>query len=204
MMRPDKFTEQAQEVLAASQELVRNYRHSQWDVEHILVALLRHEGGLAKEILISLGVNSDQVLQKIEHVLELSPKTAYEEEQIYATPRVASVLQTASNEADRLKDEFVGAEHLLIAIASEGQGEAAQIIKSFDIDQEKIYRALQDIRGEQRITDPRAETKYRALEKYSRDLTQLARDGKLDPVIGREEEIKRVVQDGLLLSIWVL
>ncbi|MFC1926724.1 ATP-dependent Clp protease ATP-binding subunit [Chloroflexota bacterium] len=193
-MRPDKFTEQAQEVLATSQELVRNYHHSQWDVEHILAALLRHEGGLTNEILEALGVDSEQVLQKVEQVLERSPKVSHEEGQIYATPRVASVLQAASNEADRLKDEFVGAEHLLIAISGERQGETAQIIKEFGIDQEKIYRALQDIRGGQRITDPRAETKYRALEKYSRDLTELARNGKLDPVIGREEEIKRVVQ----------
>src|SRR3989304_6721509 len=96
--------------------------------------------------------------------------------------------------SERLKDEFVGTEHIFIGIATERGGESANILKEFGIDQEKIYRALQKIRGGQRVTDPRAETKYRALEKYSRDLTQFAREGKLDPVIGRDEEIKRVIQ----------
>jgi ATP-dependent Clp protease ATP-binding subunit ClpC len=194
MLRPDRFTEQAQEIIAASQELVRQYRHNQWDVEHVLLALLGKEDSVVADILRELGVNIEQVRQRVEQVLQRSPKMAYEGAQIYATPRIASMFQSASNEADRLKDEFISTEHLLIAIAGEQQGEAARILKEFGIDQEKIYRALQDIRGGQRVTDPRAETKYRALEKYSRDLTELARAGKLDPVIGRDEEIKRVMQ----------
>ncbi|TET14136.1 MAG: AAA family ATPase [Dehalococcoidia bacterium] len=193
-MSPDRFTEQAQQVLAASQELVRHYRHTQWDVEHILLALLQQEGGVTAEILKELGVETDPVRQRVEQVLERSPKVAYEAAQIYMTPRIDSLLRAASSEADRFNDEFVGTEHLLIAIAGERAGEAAGILKEFAIDQEKIYRALQDIRGGQRITDPRAETKYRALDKYSRDLTELARQGKLDPVIGRNEEIRRVIQ----------
>jgi len=194
MISPDRFTEQAQQVLAASQELVRHYRHTQWDVEHILLALLQQEGGVTAEILKELGVETDPVRQRVEQVLERSPKVAYEAAQIYMTPRIDSLLRAASSEADRFNDEFVGTEHLLIAIAGERAGEAAGILKEFAIDQEKIYRALQDIRGGQRITDPRAETKYRALDKYSRDLTELARQGKLDPVIGRNEEIRRVIQ----------
>jgi len=194
MISPDRFTEQAQQVLAASQELVRHYRHTQWDVEHILLALLQQEGGVTAEILKELGVETDPVRQRVEQVLERSPKVAYEAAQIYMTPRIDSLLRAASSEADRFNDEFVGTEHLLIAIAGERAGEAAGILKEFAIDQEKIYRALQDIRGGQRITDPRAETKYRALDKYSRDLTELARQGKLDPVIGRDEEIRRVIQ----------
>jgi ATP-dependent Clp protease ATP-binding subunit ClpC len=194
MMRPDRFTEQAQEIIAASQELVRQYRHNQWDVEHVLLALLAKEDSVVADILKELGVNIEQVRERVEQVLQRSPKMAYEGGQIFATPRIASVFQTASNEADRLKDEFVSTEHLLIAIAGEQNGEAARILREFGIDQEKIYRALQDIRGGQRVTDPRAESKYRALEKYSRDLTELARAGKLDPVIGRDEEIKRVMQ----------
>jgi ATP-dependent Clp protease ATP-binding subunit ClpC len=193
MMRPDKFTEQAQEVLAASQELVRQYHHK-WDVEHILLALLAHEGGLAADILRKLGVEPEHVRRRVEEALERSPKMTYEGQQIYATPRTMRVLQNAAAEADRLKDEFIGSEHLLIAVALERQGEAAKILGDFGIDQEKVYHALQDIRGGHRVTDSRAEAKYRALEKYSRDLTEMARQGKLDPVIGRDDEIRRVMQ----------
>jgi ATP-dependent Clp protease ATP-binding subunit ClpC len=194
MMKPEKFTEQAQEMLAASQEIVRQYRHNQWDVEHILLALLQQESSVPVDILKELGVDIERMRERVEQFLQRAPKIANEGAQIYATPRVASVFQSASNEATRLKDEFLGTEHLLIAIAGEQQGESARILKEFGVDQEKIYRALQDIRGGQRITDPRAESKYRALEKYSRDLTELARAGKLDPVIGRDEEIRRVMQ----------
>jgi ATP-dependent Clp protease ATP-binding subunit ClpC len=113
---------------------------------------------------------------------------------LYATPRTVRLLQNAASEADRLKDEFIGTEHLLIAMAAEREGDANTILGDFGIDQEKLYSTLQGIRGGQRVTDPRAESKYGALEKYSRDLTMLAREGKLDPVIGREDEIKRVMQ----------
>ena len=174
MMKPEKFTEQAQEMLAASQELVRQYRHNQWDVEHILLALLQQKDSVPVDILKELGVDIERMRERVEQALQHTPKIAYEEAQIYATPRVASVFQSASNEATRLKDDFVSTEHLLIAIAGEQQGESARILKEFGIDQEKIYRALQDIRGGQRITDPRAESKYRALEKYCREMTELA------------------------------
>ena len=194
MMKPERFTEQAQEVLAASQELVRRYRHNQWDVEHVFLALLQQEGGVTAEVLRELGVDIGQVLERVEQSLSRSPTVAYDAGQIYPTPRIEKLLRIASSEADRFKDEFVGTEHLLIAIAGEEEGEAAKILRQSGIEQENIYSALQNIRGGQRITDPRAESKYRALEKYSRDLTQLAREGKLDPVIGRDEEIRRVMQ----------
>ena len=193
-MRQEKFTEQAQEALAASQELVRNYKHNQWDIEHILMALLQQEKGLVSDLLKLLGVDIETVRQKVNGALERMPRVTYETGQIYATPRIQWLLQSADAEARRLKDEFVGTEHLLIAIAGEQQGEAASILRQMGVDQEKVYRALQDIRGGHRVTDARAESKYRSLEKYSRDLTELARQGKLDPVIGREEEIKRVMQ----------
>ena len=193
-MRPERFTEQARETLAASQELVRRYRHSQWDVEHILMALLEQESGLTSDILEKLGVDVAAVKGRVGASLEPAPKVAYEAGQIYATPRIARLLENAEREAARLKDEFIGTEHLLIAIAGEAQGEAVTILKEFGVDQEKIYRALQDIRGGHRVDDPRAESKYRSLEKYGRDLTELARAGKLDPVIGRDDEIKRVMQ----------
>ena len=193
-MNQERFTEQVQEALTLSQQLVQQYHHSQWDVEHILLALLQQERGLVGDILKELGVEIEVVKQGVVTALEESPKIAYETPQIYATPRIAQLLQAAGAEADRLKDEFIGTEHLLIAIVEEEKGEAARILKGFGVDQEKVYRALQDIRGGHRITDARAESKYRSLGKYGRDLTEMARQGKLDPVIGREEEIKRVMQ----------
>jgi ATP-dependent Clp protease ATP-binding subunit ClpC len=193
-MRPEKFTEQAQEVLAASQELVRQFRHNQWDVEHVLLALLQQEKGVTGDILRTLGVNVDAVRKRVETVLDGFPKVANEVTQIYATPRIAALFDRAMKEADRLKDEFVSTEHLLIAIAGENRGEAATILSESGINQEKIYQALQKVRGGHRVTDRQAESKYRSLEKYGHDLTELARQGKLDPVIGRENEIKRVIQ----------
>jgi len=193
-MRPEKFTEQAQEALQKSIEMVRDNRNSQYDVEHILMALLLQESGLTAEILKELKVDIEAVRSRVQNVLDSMPKIGYEGAQIYQTPRIARVMELAKYEADRLKDEFIGTEHLLIAIAGEPKGESASILKEFGIDQEKLYQALQNIRGSQRVTDQRAESKYRSLEKYSRDLTRLAREGKLDPVIGRDEEIKRVMQ----------
>jgi ATP-dependent Clp protease ATP-binding subunit ClpC len=193
-MRQERFTEQAQEALALSQELVRQYQHSQWDVEHILLALLQQERGLVGDVLKELGADVEAVRREVNTVLEKSPKVAYEAGQIYATPRIAQLIKMAGDEADRLRDEFIGTEHLLVAIAGEQKGEAAGILKRFGVDQEKVYRALQKLRGGHRVTDARAESKYRSLEKYGRDFTEFARQGRLDPVIGREEEIKRVMQ----------
>ena len=193
-MKPERFTEQAQEVLAASQELVRRYRHNQWDVEHVLLALLEQEKGITRDIFQALGADIDAAKKRVGATLEGFPKVTYEAGQIYATPRIAALLENANKEADRLKDEFVSTEHLLIAIAREARGEAATILAESGVTQEKIYQALQKIRGGHRVTDRQAESKYRSLEKYGHDLTDLARDGKLDPVIGRENEIKRVIQ----------
>ena len=193
-MRPERFTEQAQEVLAASQELVRRYHHNQWDVEHILLALLEQEKGITRDILQMLGVDIEVAKQRVGATLDGFPKVAYEATQIYATPRISALLESANREADRLKDEFVSTEHLLIAIAGETRGEAATILAESGVNQEKIYQALQKIRGGHRVTDRQAESKYRSLEKYGHDLTELSRQGKLDPVIGRENEIKRVTQ----------
>ena len=193
-MRPEKFTEQAQEALALSQELVRQYKHSQWDVEHILLALLQQEKGLVGEILRELKADVDTIRQQVDAALARAPKVTFDTGQIYATPRVAQLLSSANAEAERFKDEFISTEHILIAIVGEEKGEAAAIFGRFGIDKEKVYKALQKLRGGHRVTDARAESKYRSLEKYGRDLTELARQGKLDPVIGREMEIKRVMQ----------
>jgi ATP-dependent Clp protease ATP-binding subunit ClpC len=194
MMRQDRFTQQAQEVLAASQEMVRTQRHSQWDVEHVLLALLQHQDGLAGKILDSMGVDVRALTRRVGDTLARAPKLAYDVVQVYTTPRIVKMLETANAEAERLKDEYVGVEHILIAISDEREGESARILREFNIDKERIYRALQDVRGSARVDSPTAESKYGALEKYSHDLTQYARDGKLDPVIGRDQEIKRVMQ----------
>ncbi|MQF48730.1 AAA family ATPase [SAR202 cluster bacterium AC-647-N09_OGT_505m] len=194
VLKPDDFTEQGQDVLGSSQDIVRRFSHNQWDVEHVLLALLELENGVPVEVLRRLGVTVDGVKRRVEEALEHTPKTAYETNQIYVTPRAKQLLENAKAEADRFKDEFIGAEHLLIAITQEPQGNAQQILKEFEIDQEKVYKALAEIRGGHRVTDPRAESRYRSLEKYSNDLTALARAGKLDPIIGRDREVRRVMQ----------
>ncbi len=192
-MRQERLTELALDALAASQELVRQYKHSQWDVEHLLLALLQQERGLVGDILRELKIDTEAVKQQVEQALERTPKIAYEGTQIYPTPRINRVGQMADEQAKRWNDEYISTEHLLIAIVAEG-GEAASILKRFGVDQEKVYGALQKLRGGHRVTDARAESRYRSLQKYGRDLTEFARQGKLDPVIGREAEIKRVMQ----------
>jgi ATP-dependent Clp protease ATP-binding subunit ClpC len=174
--------------------MVRTQRHSQWDVEHVLLALLQHQDGLAGRILTAMDVDVRALTSRVADTLAKSPKLAYDVVQVYTTPRIVKMLETANAEAERLKDEYVGVEHLLIAIADERDGDTARILREFKIDKERIYRALQDIRGSARVDSPTAESKYGALEKYSNDLTKYARDGKLDPVIGRDQEIKRVMQ----------
>jgi ATP-dependent Clp protease ATP-binding subunit ClpC len=193
-MKQERFTEQAQEALAASQQIATQFKHSQWDVEHILLALLVQEEGLVGEILAELGASVDAVRGEVESALQKTPKVTYETTQIYATPRVAQLIKRADDKASEFKDEFISTEHLLLAIVEEEKGEAARILKGFGIDQEKVLQALQKLRGGHRVTDTRAESKYRSLAKYGRDLTEMARQGKLDPVIGRDDEIKRVMQ----------
>ncbi len=194
VLRPEKFTEQAQQVLSDSQEIVRRYRHSQWDVEHVLLALLELEKGLPQDILENLGVSADAMKARLQEALDKFPKMAYQTSQIYASPRAALLLDNARMEAERLKDEFIGTEHLLIGATMEREGESVQILKEHGVDLETLYRALMQIRGTHRVTDPRAESKYRSLDKYSIDLTQLAKEGKLDPVVGRDAEVRRVMQ----------
>jgi len=193
-MRQERFTEQAQEALQASQQLAMQFKHSQWDVEHILLALLVQRQGLVGEILKEINVDADMMRDRVDEVLEKTPKVSYQTGQIYATPRIAMLMQKAEAEARRLKDEFISTEHLLIAMVAENKGEAAQILHGAGVNQEKVYAALQKLRGSRRVEDTRAESKYRSLQKYGRDLTQMAKDGKLDPAIGREKEIKRVMQ----------
>jgi len=181
-------------VLAESQQLVRTERHSQWDVEHVLLALLQHERGIMPGLMEKLSVDRNALREAVAKALSKTPKLQYDVVQIYTTPRIVRMLEAANAEAERLKDEYVGVEHILIAIADEREGESVRILKQFGIDKERIYQALQEVRGGARVDSPTAESKYRALDRYSIDLTEAARQGKLDPVIGREDEIKRVMQ----------
>ena len=194
VLKPDDFTEHAQEVIAKSQEMVRQFRHSQWDVEHILLALLEQEDGVTSEIFKYLEISIDDLTERLHMLLEGGPKVTHESTQIFVSPRAARVLERAKEESRRLNDDFISSEHLLVAVVQEDQGDSAKLSSEFNIDLEKIYRALQSIRGTHRVTDSRAEERYRSLERYSVDLTQLARDGKLDPVVGRDEEIYRTMQ----------
>ncbi len=193
MLRPDDFTDQAQEVLGASQEIVRRYKHTQWDVEHILLALLEAERSVPVQVLLELQVDVTRLTKDVSQLLDTAPKATYGGGQIYATPRAMSVVQNAREEKDRLHDDFIGSEHLLIAIISD-EGGAAHLLQQHSVDKERVYQALQQIRGGHRITDQRAESHYQTLERYTIDLTDLARQGKLDPVIGRQPEIRRVMQ----------
>ena len=194
VLRPDSFTESAQEVVTSSQKLVRSYRHPQWDVEHVFLALLDQEEGVPAQILRELSVDTAAVRTRLQNALERIPKLAYEPRQIYPTPRTARLLQVAKAEADRLKDDYISTEHLFIGVVEERSGESAQVLRSLGVDTEKVYQALAKVRGTHRVTDPRAESRYRALERYSIDLTALARQGQLDPVVGRQEEVSRVIQ----------
>ncbi len=193
-MRQDRFTEQAQTVLQNSQQMVRDQRHAQWDVEHVLLALVQLRDGLAREVLQRIGVEPEAMATAILQSLERSPKLAYDVVQIYTTPRIVRMLENANAEAERLKDDFVGVEHLLIAISDEPDGDSARIMREFNITKERVYSALRPVRGTARVTSPTAESQYQALGRYSRDLTELAKAGHIDPVIGRATEIARVMQ----------
>lgn len=194
----ENYTERAREVLTASQDILRRYKQNQLDAEHILLAILEQEEGLGAQVISRVGPEVRDVTRRVEEELARAPKVVSTERspeaQIYITPRGKRVLDLAETEAKRLKDEYVGVEHLLLGIIKEGDSPASRILASFHVDSERVYRALQQIRGNQRVTDENPEGKQGVLNKYARDLTALAREGKIDPVIGRDEEITRVVQ----------
>ena len=194
VLKPDDFTEQGQEVLNLSQTIVKRFRHSQLDIEHVLLALLEIKDGVTSKILQEIGLEPAIITKRVELALHLAPKNTYENSQIYITPRANILIEKAKNEADRFKDEFIGSEHLLIAISQDTQSDSHSILNEFGITQEKVYQALASIRGGHRVTDQRAESRYRSLEKYCVDLTAMAQQGQLDPIIGRNPEIKRVMQ----------
>ena len=194
VLSPDRFTEQAQEVIAASQEILNRYRHNQWDCEHLFLALIEQEKGVPSEIFSALGVNLQVLHANLHSYLEKDDKVAGQVNQIFITPRLSELFERADDESKRLNDEFIGTEHILIALTGEDTGVSADLLSSFNVTTEEVYRALQSIRGSHRITDQRAESRYKSLEKFATDLTLLAQQGRLDPIVGRDMEISRVMQ----------
>jgi ATP-dependent Clp protease ATP-binding subunit ClpC len=197
MMRFDRFTERAQEAAQRAAEIIQRYGHNQIDTEHILLALIEQPQGVIPQILDQLKVDAAGLTERLDYILRTSPKANIfggGAGQIFITPRVKRIIDLANEEANRLKDEYISTEHIFLAILNERSTPAARLLEGAGVTRDRVYETVQQIRGGQRVTDPQAETRYRTLEKYSRDLTQSSREGKLDPVIGRDAEILRVIQ----------
>jgi ATP-dependent Clp protease ATP-binding subunit ClpB len=194
-MQIDKLTLKAQEALQAAKGVAEQRSHQQIDVEHLLSALLMQKEGVVIPIIQKLGANPNLIGSQLEGELNRIPKvTGAGISQAYLSSRLNEILNTAWKEAERLTDEYLSTEHLLIAITDERGGASSQILQRNGVTKDAIFRVLQEIRGSHRVTDQNPEEKYQALKRYSRDLTEEARKGKLDPVIGRDDEIRRVVQ----------
>ena len=189
----NRYTQKAQEAVSVAQAIAQEQSHSQVDVEHLLLALLQQHDGVVPQILGTLGVPTTVATQEIEAELGRLPK-AYGPVQLYLSQRLSAVLRSAEGEAGRMHDEYISTEHLLLGIIAADKGHAGEILRKHGLSLESVYQALTSIRGSQRVTDQNPEGKCRALEKYARDITDAARKGKLDPVIGRGEEIRRVIQ----------
>jgi ATP-dependent Clp protease ATP-binding subunit ClpC len=200
MMRFDRFTEKAQEAAMRALEILQKYKHSQVDTEHLFLALVQQADGTVSQVLEKLGASAEVVARKLERVLESAPRSsnvpygAMPTAQVFITPRLKRVMDVANEEANKLQDEYISTEHILLAIASERNTPSANILRDASVSKERLYQAIEEVRGGQRVTEPNAESKYQVLERYGRDLTEVARQGKLDPVIGRESEILRVMQ----------
>lgn len=200
MMRFDRFTEKAQEAAMRSYEILQHYKHTQVDTEHVFLALLQQSGGAVPQIMQVLQAPVQEMIEKLAHVLESMPRASTNPygssntAQVFITPRLKRIMDIAYEEAMRMKDEYISTEHMLLAIASERNTPSANVLREAAITKEKIAEAIDQIRKGQRVTEPNAESKYRVLEKYGRDLTRAAKEGKLDPVVGRESEVLRVIQ----------
>jgi ATP-dependent Clp protease ATP-binding subunit ClpC len=197
MMRFDRFTERAQEAAQRSAEIIQRYGHNQIDTEHILLALIEQPQGVIPQVLEALKVDATALTERLDYILRTSPKANIfggGTGQVFITPRVKRIIDLANEEANRLKDEYISTEHIFLAILSERSTPAARLLEGAGVTRERVNESVQQLRGGQRVTDPQAETRYRTLERFSRDLTKLAREGKLDPVIGRDVEILRVIR----------
>ncbi len=187
------LTEKAQQAVVAAQTLATSMNHAEVTPEHLLVALLEQKGGIVPSVLDKLKIEATQVAADVRKIFESLPK-AYGVD-LRFSPRVKLILDSAQAEAQRLQDDYISTEHLLLALASEaGRSPAAQILQRTGATKDVLYSALSLVRGNQRVTSQNPEATYEALARYGRDLTELARKGKLDPVIGRDEEVRRVIQ----------
>jgi ATP-dependent Clp protease ATP-binding subunit ClpB len=191
-MRPDKFTEKSQEALQAAQQVAEEMEQQAVDPEHLLLTLIDQPEGIVRPLLVKLEARPDDIASTLREQLAQKPKVSGVDAQAFVSSDLKKVLDAAWDEMQKLKDEYVSTEHLLLGLAGTGKTEA--LLKQQGVTKDAIYKALESFRGSQRVTDPNPEGKYQALEKYGRDLTALARTGKLDPVIGRDEEIRRVIQ----------
>ena len=192
-MRFDKFTIKSQELIQNAQTLASQHNNQQIEPEHLLYSMLSEEKGIAGAMLSKLGVSPDNVARDLNLAIDKLPKISGAGD-VYISQRTKSVLDVAFTEAAKMKDQYVSIEHILLAVSDEKNGEAVKILSGYGIKRDSILKVLEEIRGSQRITDQNPEEKYQALDKFSRDLTNLARLGKLDPVIGRDNEIRRIVQ----------
>ena len=193
-MRFDRFTIKAQESLETAQSLAADVQSPELGVEHLMLALIRQTDGIVTPILQKLGVNTAQITSAVEAAVQKAPKVQGAAAEMRIAPALQSVLDTGFKEATALKDEYVSTEHLLVACAETKQSEVGKILREAGVTKDKILKALVDIRGTQRVTDQNPEDKYQALTRFGRELTQAAISGKLDPVIGRDDEIRRVMQ----------
>jgi len=193
-MRLDKLTERSQDALQYAQELAQSKNHSQIEIEHLFSALLSQDDSLVADILSRAEANVEDIRRKIETELDSLPRAYGAGVQIYISGPLREVLDQSWTEAQNFKDEFISVEHLLLAILEVGNSKSAQILSAAGITRDKILQTLTCVRGHQRVTDQSPESKYKVLERYSRDLTDLASKGKLDPIIGRDDEIRRVIK----------
>jgi len=193
-MRFDKFTLKVQEALQEAQSYAGSLGHQAIEPEHLLVCFLRQQDGIVSSIINKLSVSPRQIEQELVRFLEKQPRVEGTAGQVYLSGRLNKIFDKALTEAAQLKDEYVSAEHVFVAISEEKAGEAAKILRKAGITKDSIFKVLVEIRGNQRVTDPNPEGKYQALERYAKDFNELAKKGSFDPVIGRDEEIRRIMQ----------
>jgi len=191
-MRFDKFTIRGQEAIREAISIAEKHQNQQVEPEHVLAGMLEQKEGVARSILSKIGASPDSILFEVKEVIKRFPQVTGGQQ--YFGSRTNTVFQTAQKEAEKMQDEYVSTEHLLLAIADEKGGDAGRILRSNGASRENILKVIEQLRGGSRITDPNAEENFQALEKYATDLTELARKGKLDPVIGRDDEIRRTIQ----------
>ena len=191
-MRLDKFTLRAQEAIQSAIELAERNTNQQVEPEHLLAAMLEQPEGIVRPILGKLGTNVAVVLNDTQAAVARFPRV--QGGQQYFSPRTNQAFTAAQKQADNMKDEFISTEHLLLALVEEKDGASAKILRQHGVNNDDLLKVIEQMRGGSRITDQNAEQNYQALSKYARDLTDAARRGKLDPVIGRDDEIRRTIQ----------